>query len=284
MLKRVLTVVLCFACVLSILCLSVSANTPELDNSRNYIKMRIDPSRFSGSGTNRHGVPYGYYNIDSYELPSQTQSDASNTLYVLMTRYIGWKEPTTVTLTYSYAPVALNEIYSKVPYTNNDGYLISPMALSLPESKVFVYEPNDSDPSKPGSYVDDFSFSSYGLCRFAVCIRGSRLYVWYNPGYFTSWQQFADIYNGQEAYAPDMGLIYVFTHDPPDPDSNAYQLGYEAGFDDGVTNTQTPLGILFGGVNRILNISLFGDITLGTIVYVFLGLGALFVVLKMFAK
>lgn len=286
MLKRTLTVLLCFACIFSVLCLSVSASEPSLDNTRNYIKMRIDPSLFSGSGINSQGVPYGYYNLNAFvEVPHQTQSDASNTLYMLMTHYIGWKEPTTQSLYYSYAPVALNEIYSKVPYTNSDGYLISPMAIALPESKVFIYQPPEpNSDSNVGTYVDTHSFSSYGLCRFAVCVRGSRLYVWYNPGYFSSWQEFADIYNGQEAYAPDMGLIYVFTHDPPNPDSDAYQAGYDTGFDDGVSNTQTPLGVLFGGVNRILNINLFGDITLGTIVYVFLGLGALFVVLKMFAK
>ena len=147
----------------------------------------------------------------------------------------------------------------------------------------------------------DYNFAFDGVfyhCRFAISLSndGKDLTMLYNRSFYSSAEAFLGAYNNQTDFGKlndnDTGIILIHVKNPAletnigyqDGYNAGYDIGYNAGFDAGSDSSNSPIGILFSGVNSVLSIKLFGDVTLGLIVYSALGLGALFVVMKMFSK
>lgn len=258
--------------LLSTLSLTASAaTTPTIDTNSGYFLLSLSTTPHLTS-SNSSGVGYAIYN-DIVQQGSATDDNQYNN-WCLQSLIVKYDTSSTSTSygDYSYVPLSVSE-YMNIPSIDGSVYTYPNMALL-----------NASD-------WWQFSFSgAYSHCRAAISIDNYRnLVVLYNSNFFQSYDDFLTHYNAQDIHDKTsfIGLLYLKTFNP-DHDGGSYHDGYSHGYTDGyeagTLESTTPLGLLFSGVNSILDINLFGTISLGTIVYAFLGIGFLFMVIKMFSK
>ena len=268
--KLVIAFIVCLS-LLSALALTASATTPIIGTSSGYFLLSLSSTPHLTSN-NASGVGYAIYN-DIVQQGNITSENQYNNwcLQSLIVNYDSSSGSTSYG-NYSYVPLSVSE-YMNIPRIDGTVYTYSNIAL-LSASKWW-----------------QFSFTgAYMHCRAAVSIDNNRnLVVLYNSNFFQNYSDFLTHYNSQDIHDKTsfIGLLYLKAANP-DYDSgsynNGYNDGYTVGYDNGLNESTTPLGVLFSGVNSILDIDLFGPISLGTIVYAFLGLGFLFIVIKMFSK
>ena len=278
--RRFALVVLCTLVVLSFaLSLSASADT-IMRYKDGYFRLDLTntPHISGASIKNALGVPYAIYNNI---VPSGNHSEAREykgiSLYTVYIKYNATAGSTSYD-TYTFAPVTVSS-YMAVPeqYTDENGNTIyrTPLAVLLADTVWW-----------------NFKFDgAYTHSRFAVSIdNNANLVVLINPAFYASYDIFLGAYNNQDDRKPQnfIGWLSCYAENPLINNNTSYDKGYSDGYsvgqEDGRNTAVSPIGILFSGVNSVLDIKLFGDVTLGLIVYSALGLGALFIVMKMFNK
>lgn len=257
--------------------LTASADT-ILNYNRGYFNLDLSNTpHISGSSiVNAKGVPYAIYNgVVPDSMTSSEREYAGIALYTVYIKYNA-TQGTTFYDTYTYAPVTVSN-YMSVPEqsTDSSGNTIyrTPLAVLLSDSVWW-----------------NFSFNgAYSHSRFAVSIdNNSNLVVMINPSFYASYDIFLGAYNNQDDYAPQnfVGRLSCYATNPLTDNNTSYDKGYSDGYSvgkvDGQNNAVSPIGTLFGGVNSILSVRLFGDVTLGLILYAMLGLSALLIFAKLF--
>lgn len=290
--KRRFVLVVCITLVVLLFALSLSTSAYSVDSADGWFKLDLTNTSYL-TGTNTVGTPYlRFTNVFTPHIV--TPENTTELLeVVLMSKYSAWdlQHETGEFLYYTYAPVTVS-CYMKLPEFSSTGPIIYfPSAIVLPTAEA-EHAGVSSD-----WYEYNFSFiDKYVHCRFAISVStdGKDLTMLYNPAFYSTAEAFLGAYNNQTDFGgfhdSDTGIILIHVKNPAlDLDYNdgynaGYSSGYNVGFDAGSDSVNTPIGILFGGVNSVLSVKLFGDITLGLIVYSALGLGALFVVMKMFSK
>lgn len=289
--KRFVLVVFCTLVVLSF-ALSLSASAYSVDPADGWFKLDLTNASYL-TGTNTAGTPY--LRFTNVFTPHIVTPQSTTELYevVLMSKYQQWNTDnnTGEPLYYTYAPVTVSS-YMQLPIYTGQGNLIQfPSAVVVPTAEA------ESAGVESSFYEYNFKFiGPYEHCRFAISVStdGKDLTILYNPAFFPTAEGFLGAYNNQTNFGKfqdnEMAIILLHAKNPSldldynDGYNSGYDKGYNAGFDAGSDSVNTPIGILFGGVNSVLSVKLFGDVTLGLIVYAALGLGALFVVMKMFSK
>lgn len=290
--KRRFVLVVCTTLVVLSFALSLSASAYSVDPADGWFKLDLTNASYL-TGTNTVGTPY--LRFKNVFAPHIVTPQSTTELYevVLMSKYQKWNEveDTGEPLYYTYAPVTLSS-YMKYPEHDADTPVVYfPSAVVIPTAEA------ESAGVSSDMYEYNFHFNNiFRHCRFAISVStdGKDLTMLYNPAFFSTAEGFLGAYNNQTRFGKfqdnEMAIILLHAKNPAlDLDYNdgynaGYSSGYNVGFDAGSDSVNTPIGILFGGVNSVLSVKLFGDVTLGLIVYAALGLGALFVVMKMFSK
>lgn len=291
--KRRFAIVVCTILVVLSFALSLSASAYSVDPADGWFKLDLTNASYL-TGTNTVGTPY--LRFKNVFTPNIVTPQSTTELYevVLMSKYSEWNEVdgTGGPLYYTYAPVTVSS-YMKLPEHSEDApVMYFPSAVVVPTAEA----QNAGVSSDMYEYNFKFNGGIYAHCRFAISVStdGKDLTMLYNPAFFSTAEAFLGAYNNQTNFGKfqdnEMAIILLHAKNPGlDLDYNdgynkGYSDGYNVGFDTGSDSVNTPIGILFGGVNSVLSVKLFGDVTLGLIVYAALGLGALFVVMKMFSK
>lgn len=277
--KKILIVLFCCTIIFSMTSLAVfadSSNTAVVNYDTGYFRLDLSETPHLTDINNGSGTPYAIYNniIDSTD---QTQAKVMHSL-ALYTRYAVYNETTGVTSIpengHVYCPVAPSS-YMSAPSvsTNESGETVYtfPFGIMLTQSDWWYFKFD----------------GAYKHCRYAISVDNNKnLVVLYNSRFYSSYSAFLGAYNNQTNVETSIGKVSVFDDNKYYQSGKGYEEGYDTGynvgFQAGRDGAVTPVGLLFNGVNSILSVRLFGDVTLGLIVYSALGLGALFVVLKMF--
>ena len=277
--SRLLVVSLTLLLLLSCVTLCVSADTIAgsgvYDTRQGYFPLKLN-SMTGTRASNASGTPYCIYNnVVPTGAQTTTREYHAFTLQTVVVTYNATTGNTSYP-TYVYVPVSIDSYmqYPSVTTENGETIYRFPMAVLLQDSAWWSFKFEDK----------------YQHCRFAVSIDNNKnLVVLYNPSFFSSYDVFLNSYYNQATGNLNsyMGMLYCYMANP-DYNSgsydNGYNAGYTVGYDSGKDAVQSPLGILFSGINGILSVQLFGNITMGTILYFALGLGSLFVILHFFKK
>ena len=290
--KKRFVLVVCTTLVVLSFALSLSASAYSVDSADGWFKLDLTNAQYA-TATNTVGTPY--LRFTNVFVPHIATPENTTELLeiVLMSKYSEWNEveETGGPLYYTYAPVTVSS-YMKLPEHSADvPVMYFPSAVVVPTAEA------ENAGVSSDMYEYNFKFNgTYMHCRFAISVSndGKDLTMLYNPSFYPTAEAFLGAYNNQTDFGgfhdSDTGIILIHVKNPAlDLDYNdgynaGYSSGYNVGFDAGTDSANTPIGILFGGVNSVLSVKLFGDVTLGLIVYSALGLGALFVVMKMFSK
>lgn len=277
--KKILIVLFCCTIIFSMTSLIVfadSSNTSVVNYSTGYFRLDLSETPHLADVKNGSGVSYAIYNniIDSTD---QTQAEVMHSL-ALYTRYAVYNATTGVTSIpdngHVWCPVAPSSFMS-VPsvVTNDNGETVYtfPFGIMLSQADWWYFKFD----------------GAYQHCRYAISVDNNKnLIVLYNSRFYSTYSAFLGAYNNQTSLDAAIGKVSIFDHNKYYQSGKGYEEGYDTGynvgFQAGRDGAVTPVGLLFNGVNSILSVRLFGDVTLGLIVYGALGLGALFVVLKMF--
>lgn len=274
---KILTIFTIFVLAVTILSVTASADT-ILNYQRGYFNLDLSntPHTSGKSIVNAKGVPYAIYNgVVPDGMTTSAREYAGIALYTVYIKYNASKGTTSYD-TYTYAPVTVSN-YMAVPEeitdTNGDTIYRTPLAVLLADSVWW-----------------NFSFTgAYSHSRFAVSIdNNANLVVAINPAFYATYDIFLGAYNNQDDSVPQnfVGRLSCYATNPLTDNNTSYDKGYSDGYSVGKTDGQnsavTPIGTLFGGINSILSVRLFGDITLGFIVYAMLGISALLIFAKFF--
>lgn len=265
--------------VLSSIFLGVAVSADTIMTYKDgYFKLDLTntPHTSGSSIVNAQGVPYAIYNnVVPTGNHSQAREYKGISLYTVYIKYNATNGSTSYD-TYTFAPVTVSS-YMAVPeqYTDGNGNTIyrTPLAVLLADTAWWNFKFN-------GAYTHS---------RFAVSIdNNANLVVLINPAFYTTYDIFLGAYNNQADRTPQqfIGWLYCYAANPLTNANTSYEKGYSDGYSvgkvDGQNNAVSPIGTLFGGVNSILSVRLFGDVTLGFIIYAMLGLSALLIFAKLF--
>lgn len=277
--KKILIVLFCCTIIFSMTSLAVfaeSSDTAVVNYDTGYFRLDLSETPHLTDIKNGSGTPYAIYN-NVIDTTDRNENKVMHSL-ALYTRYAVYNEVTGETSIpesgHVFCPVAPSS-YMAVPsvVTNNSDQNVYtfPFGIMITQSDWWY-----------------FSFNgAYKHCRYAISVDNNKnLVVLYNTQFYSTYTAFLGAYNNQTSLVNSIGKISVFDQNKYYQSGKGYEegydIGYNVGFQAGRDGAVTPVGLLFNGVNSILSVRLFGDVTLGLIVYSALGLGALFVVLKMF--
>lgn len=277
--KKILIVLFCCTIIFGVTSLAVFAESSEtsvVNYDTGYFRLDLSETPHLTGIKNGSGTPYAIYN-DIIDTTDRNENKVMHSL-ALYTRYAVYNETTGVTSIpengHVFCPVAPSSYMSAPSVSTNESgqtVYIFPFGIMLTQSDWWYFKFD----------------GAYKHCRYAISVDNNKnLIVLYNSRFYNSYSAFLGAYNNQTNVETSIGKVSVFSDNKYYQSGKGYEdgydTGYNVGFQAGRDAAVTPVGLLFNGVNSVLSVRLFGDVTLGLILYSTLGLGALFVVLKMF--